>query len=250
MANRTTTRCGGNPNAALLSLRLGWALAMTAFPAANARVMFFQANVETPVAIPDNSAVGTVHTLTVDGFSDPIASIEVQLNIRSRGGGFMYNGDLYLTLAHNGNSAVLLNRVGRREGFSAGYGDAGFNITLSDSAPADIHSYRVTLNGSDLVPLSSGDVPGILTGTWQPDARAVDPQSVFTSSPRIASLSQLYGATANGTWSLFMADLSPEGLAELTGWSLRLVPVPEPTRFAAVVGVLLGFWVFARRRLG
>lgn len=251
MANRTTTQ-GGRVSAVAVQVpqkahQLFLGLSLVVLPTAIASVLFFPALLESPVPIPDNSTAGTTHSLTVEGVTEPIASIQVQFNIQSQDGGPMYNGDLYVTLVHDGNSAVLLNRVGRREGFSAGYGDAGFDVTLSDFAPGDIHTYRVSLNGSDSIPLSAGDVPGILTGTWQPDARTADPESVFSTSPRSATLSQLYSTSANGTWSLFVADLSPGGQAELRGWGIQITPVPEPKDFAVLASLLLGAWAFARR---
>jgi len=38
--------------------------------------------------------------------------------------------------------AVLLNRPGRSDTLPYGYAAAGLNITLSDSAAADIHTYQ------------------------------------------------------------------------------------------------------------
>jgi subtilisin-like proprotein convertase family protein len=229
---------------------LGWTLAGVAIQTASAQVFTVSAPIDSPVAIPDNSAVGTVQSLYVDGLTGVVKTLQVQLNIQSHPGGLMYNGDLYLTLLHNGTSTVLLNRVGRRDGFSAGYPDGGFNITLSDSAAADIHSYRVTLNGNDFTPISLGETPGALTGTWQPDGRAVDPESVLTTSLRTTSLSLFSGASPNGTWSLFLSDLSPGASADLVSWSLSITVVPEPRDVALLTGaslLALGLWRRARR---
>ncbi len=229
---------------------VGWALAGIALHTASAQVFNISAPINSPVAIPDNSAVGTVQSMYVDGLTGVIKTLQVQLNILSHPGGSMYNGDLYLTLLHNGTSTVLLNRVGRRDGFSAGYADGGFNITLSDSAAADIHSYRVTLNGNDFTPISLGETPGVLTGTWQPDGRTDDPESVLTTSLRTTSLSLFSGASPNGTWSLFLADLSPGANADLVSWSLGIVTVPEPQNVVLATGfslLALGLWRRSRR---
>ena len=229
---------------------LGWSLTGIALQTASAQVFTVSAPIDSQVAIPDNSAVGTVQSLYVDGLTGVVKTLQVQLNIQSHPGGSMYNGDLYLTLVHNSTSAVLLNRVGRRDGFSAGYADGGFNITLSDSAAADIHSYRVTLNGNDFVPLESGDSPGVLTGTWQPDGRAIDPESVQTTSLRTTSLSLFSGASPNGNWSLFLSDLAPGANADLVSWSLGIVTVPEPQNVVLATGLsllALGLWRRSRR---
>lgn len=217
-------------------------------PSASAQVFNFAANLPSPLSVPDNSAVGTSQALFVTGITDAIQSIQVQLALQSHSGDTMFNGDLYVTLVHNGTQVVLLNREGRRAGFSAGYGDAGFNITLSDTAAADLHSYRVTLTGSDLTPLAAGDTPGALTGTWQPDGRSADPATVLTTSPRTTSLSLFTSTTANGTWSLFLSDLSPGATADLVSWNLSIATVPESTHLALGVGLSLITWAASRRR--
>lgn len=201
------------------------------------------------LAIPDNSAVGLAQEQVVSGISGSIASMSVQLTISSRGGGPMFNGDLFVTLNHSSGYSVLLNRVGRRPDSAAGYGDNGFNLTLSDAAVADIHSYRVSLGGSDLVPISTANPAAPLTGTWQTDGRTADPEAVVTGSPRITSLAAFNGLDPNGTWTLFVADLGSGGLAQLESWSLELAVVPEPELAAAAIGTLLLAAALARRRL-
>lgn len=39
-------------------------------------------------------------------------------------------------------------------------------------------------------------------------------------------LSVLHGQDGNGTWTLFVADFSPGGLATLNSWTLEVSPVP------------------------
>lgn len=252
MLSAITIRAGWSFLAALrpvvVARRLGCVLCGAVLQTACAQYVSFNATLPTPVSIPDNSTVGTVQSLSVDGIAGAIENLQVQLDIQSQGGGSMYNGDLYVTLVHDGTSVVLLNRVGRRAGFSAGYADAGFNINLSDSALADVHSYRVSLNGNDFIPLSSGDTPGLLTGTWQPDGRTDDPEAVVTTSPRTTSLSLFTGASANGRWSLFLSDLSPGASAVLVGWGLEINPVPEPAEIAFFIGLSLIAWGTLRRR--
>lgn len=200
------------------------------------------------LAIPDNSAVGVAQEQTVSGIPGSIASLSVQLTISSRGAGPMFNGDLFVSLNHSSGYSVLLNRVGRRPDSVAGYGDNGFNFTLADSAAADVHSYRVSLGGSDLVPISSANPAAPLTGSWQPDGRTADPEAVLTGSPRITSLAAFNGMDPNGTWTLFVADLGSGGLAQLESWSLEFAVVPEPEITTAVTGTLLLAAALCRRR--
>src|ERR1017187_3926466 len=114
--------------------------------------------------IPDGSSSGSAGTATASGFLPTISDISVKLNIS---GGF--NGDLYAYLSYGGVLVPLLNRVGVTTGDGFGYGDTGFSVTLSSAGANDVHSY-----GSH-TPSFNGD--GQLTGTWQPDGRAIDPQS-------------------------------------------------------------------------
>jgi hypothetical protein len=49
-----------------------------------------------------------------------------------------------------------------------------------------------------------------------------------------------YSHNANGTWTLFLADLSGGDQSQLLNWGLEISVVPEPTTWA-----LLGFGVLA-----
>lgn len=200
------------------------------------------------IDIPDSSAVGVTSEKTVQGLAGVLTSVQVQLNLAPRDGQPMFNGDLLVTLSHGSGYAVLLNRPGRRAGSGAGYGDSGFNITLSDQATADIHNYRVTATGSHTTPLSLTDDPAALTGTWQPDGRSADPSQVLDSSPRDAMLGSFIGLDPNGTWTLHVSDLSENGLGRLTDWTLVLTTVPEPGETLLVVALGLGIFAVARRR--
>lgn len=201
------------------------------------------------LSIPDNSLVGVTSEQVISGYTQALASVSVSLTLETRDGEPMFNGDIYATLSHDSGYAVLLNRVGRRDGFSAGYGDSGFNVTLSDGAAADVHDYRLTLNGSHTTPLSLTEDPAALTGTWQPDGRAVDPFAVGSSSTRLAMLGSFEGLDPNGLWTLYVADLSGGGLAELKEWGLMLTVIPEPGETVAMSAVALGlFGVWHRRR--
>jgi subtilisin-like proprotein convertase family protein len=181
--------------------------------------------------IPDNSVVGSSGTATVSGFLPAIADISVKLNIS---GG--YNGDLYAYLSYGGVLVPLLNRVGVTSGNALGYGDAGFNVTLSSAGAYDVHAY-----GSHNPSFSGGQ----LTGTWQPDGRAIDPQgdpSTFDSASRL-NFGSFSGLNPNGTWSLFIADLSAGGQSQLVSWELDITTVPEPVNVA--LGIFAGVFLVA-----
>ncbi len=195
--------------------------------------------------IPDGDFNGIQSSTTLSGFSGPITDVNVTLTIS---GGF--NGDFYAYLLHNSTSAILLNRVGRGSANSVDYPDAGFGLnnasalfTFDDQAGQDVHLYRTfayTLNGS-----------GQLTGTWQPDGRAIDPLSagsVFDSAARSKLLSVFNGADPNGTWTLFVADMSSGGEGTLVNWNLNITAVPEPATAALLFCGIGAAFVFRRNR--
>ena len=196
--------------------------------------------------IPDGDLNGYQSSITVSGFSGTLADVNVTLNLS---GGF--NGDLYGYISHNSTTAILLNRVGRSSTSSVGYPDSGFgpdisadSFTFDDQAPRDVHAYRTfsfTVNGN-----------GQLTGTWQPDGRNIDPLSsgsTFDSAARSNPLGLFNGMDANGTWTLFLSDVSSGGESTLVSWGLQLTPVPEPGSCGlGLCGLGMAFF-FSRLRL-
>lgn len=161
--------------------------------------------------VPDADPTGLTSTLNVSGVDVAIQSISVTLNFS---GG--YNGDLFVYLAYDTGYAVLLNRVGRDNANPYGYGDSGFNITLSDSAATDVHLY-------------GGNGGSAITGSWQPDGRETDPQLTTSGDSRTAFLSSFQDLNGNGTWTLFVSDLASGYTTTVVSWGLTIATVPEPT---------------------
>jgi len=194
-------------------------------------------------AIPAGNVSGWSDSRAISDISMPnaqITDISVSLNVS---GGF--NGDAYAYLSYNGVLVPLLNRVGVSSTSAFGYSDSGFNITLSSSAANDVHFYgndSPTLNGS-----------GQLTGTWQPDGRALDPLSAtsgFDSSAGRISFSALNGLNPNGTWTLYFADVTASDDAPtVNGWSMSITVVPEPVTAALGLFMVAGLGWQAGRLL-
>ncbi len=184
----------------------------------------------TNLSVPDGNPNGLLLSANLTGLSGSINKLTVSLDIT---GGF--NGDLYGYLSGpDSGFAVLLNRSGATSGEAFGYDDTGFNITFDDSADyGNIHYYQgavYNLNGS-----------GQLTGIWSSDGRAIDPQSapsVFETTQPSALLSSFDGTNPDGTWTLFLADLSSGGQSTIENWGLNIETVPEPS-----VGALLGIGI-------
>jgi subtilisin-like proprotein convertase family protein len=182
--------------------------------------------------IPDGNPAGMSSTITVSGINQPIADVNVTLNLS---GG--YNGDIYAYLSYGGSSVVLLNRVGKTASNPFGYDDIGLNIRLDDQAAADIHTY-------------GGNGGLTLTGDWQPDGRITSPQFVLDTDPRATSLSVFNNMDANGQWTIFFADMSGGDNTTMTlmDWSLEVTPVPEPGNLVLLfLAGLAGVRFFARK---
>ena len=182
-------------------------------------------------AVPDANYSGFADTrsITVTNSFSTISDLKVTLDIS---GG--YNGDLYAYLVHGSGFSVLLNRPGRTSGNLFGYGDAGFNITLSDSAASDLHLYG-----------GNGGSP--LGGVWQPDGRNVAPATVLGTDTRSAFLSSFTGLNANGPWTLFVADFAAGGQSTLQSWGLQITTIPEPA--IGMLGILAGALIGLRALL-
>ncbi len=191
------------------------------------------------VTVPDANPVGLSSTLNVSGMTGSTINLTVNLDIT---GGF--NGDLYSYLVSpTGTIVVLLDRVGVVSGNPYGYGNAGFNITLDSASGNNIHTYQTggyTISGGQLI------------GTWAPDYNTVDPlgdPSTFNAtSPTGNTLISLDGADPNGTWTLFMADLSPGGVSTIVSWGLTVSTVPEPQTWTLLGSSLVGLWMANRKR--
>jgi len=177
--------------------------------------------------VPDNDPIGFSDTRQVSSSITSITSVTIQLTMN---GGWA--GDLYAYVTHAGGFAVLLNRPGRSLTDLAGSGVSEFSITFDDDAPSDIHT---------AIPSS-----GALAGIFQPDARTIDPEDSLDTSPRSAYLASFNGLDANGDWTLFIADVAGGDQMIVSGWTLTIEGVPEPsTAMMALLGMLSLIW---RRR--
>jgi VCBS repeat-containing protein len=178
----------------------------------------------TPIAIPSN-AQATPSTIEVSGFNSPIADVDVTLNVLTH----PTASDLdILLVGPGGQTALILS--------DAGFAAANDSLTFSDQAPNQVPP-------SD--PLTSG--------TFQPtNYDFVTAPDTFSppapASPSSGSaLAVFNGASANGTWTLFIReqDNLPVETGTLgAGWELRIttangVPDTQPDTFQAQAGQTL-----------
>jgi len=193
---------------------------------------FENTNPDVAWTIPDGDPAGFSNSQVISGVDAPINNVSVTIHVS---GG--YNGDLYGYLVSDSGFAILLNRVGSTAGNPYGSSGSGLNVTFNDETGSDIH-------------LASTAPGAVLTGTFASDGRNVDPAGALNTDARTATLSSFNGGSANGTWTLFLADVSPIGQSTLLSWSLDISVVPEPTTYALVgFGLLVAATGIVRRTL-
>jgi len=173
--------------------------------------------------VPDANTNGWINSINVTGQTGTITPGSVQVNLNLAGG---WNGDLYAYLVHGSGFAVLLDRVGQGTGsepqFTYGYNTAGMDVWLMDGA------------GSGNIDATATPVPG---GT-------------YSRSGYAGSLGTFDNLSPNGTWTLFVADLSGSGVTTVQSWGLQMdiVAVPEVETWiaAALAGAFGAFWLGRR----
>jgi len=181
------------------------------------------------LSIPDGDLLGIPDSRIINSDISNLSRVEVTLNVS---GGFI--GDLYAYLRHGSGFSILLNRLGRSSQQPFGYDDPALSIRLADNAPnGNIHFYRNVLTPA----------PGqSLTGTWAPDGREILPiaeADLFSATPSTAGLDSFSGIDPDGTWTLFLADVSGGIQHQMNAWSLELTGVPEPEQVAGLTSFLL-----------
>ena len=88
------------------------------------------------------------------------------------------------------------------------------------------HVHQLSLHLGDTGIAGYSDIHGVSSpvgGPYLADGRAVDPNGDFTSATSTAGLNLLNTHNANGTWTLFLADLSGGN------WQLTFNPTKFPS---------------------
>jgi subtilisin-like proprotein convertase family protein len=168
------------------------------------------------VGIPDGNAVGVSSAINVGGLGNILSSgdnVSVTLNLS--GGNI---GDLYAYLQFNNTKVVLMNQPGGGTYLGGGFS----SVTLSDNNSVNVDSY------------GGGSVNNVS----------------FNPSAGGTAFQAFNGMSANGTWTLFFADLSGNDGANVTtlnSWSLDVTPVPEPVNVALIAfAAIFGGFAIAR----
>jgi len=182
----------------------------------------FPGGLQNGSTVPVGSLNGWSDTITVPAQGQNILDLGVTVSVTLSGGA--YNGALYAYISHDGQTAVLLNRVGVGSANAFGNTGSGINVTF-DSTLAN--TYNIHYSAPN----------GPLSGTYAPDGetlRPLEPPSHFTSAPYQNALDATFAGTSpDGTWTLFFADaVSGGGSVTVNSWSLGLDPLPEPVNVA------------------
>jgi len=156
--------------------------------------------------IPDADPTGWWDARTISGVPGTIVSVAISLDIS---GG--WNSDLYGCLVHvdtanQTTSAILLNRIGITGGNPFGNTGLSLKVTLASDTATDYGNISYATSGE-------------INGTYNPDNAS-------------GSLVVFNGMTVNGTWKLFLADMSGGNQSTVNGWSLDITTVPEPVSLA------------------
>jgi subtilisin-like proprotein convertase family protein len=188
--------------------------------------------------IPDGNLNPLQNTLHISSFGsgDTVVADSVRVTVNISGG---YNGDLYgYLVSSSGGFAVLLNRVGVTHDNPLGANDfgnngSGFNVTFvaSPTGIPDIHTFDPGRNNA------------VVNTSVGVDGRNINPQTgAFATTPnRTALLSSFNGLTANGDWTLAIADVLSGDIATLDSWRLEFTATPEPVHLAlGIFGALFG----------
>ena len=174
--------------------------------------------------VPDNSFSGWSDSRSVSTM--PAGTLQgVAVDIQLSSG---WTSDLHAYLVSGSGFAVLLDRVGT-PGLTIGYGAGTMTVTLADNG---FNSQAITL-----ILHGAG---ANASGMFNPD----DNNAGFATTGASGSLGSFLGTSQNGTWSLFVADLSGGGVTTIQSWGLQMEIVPEPqTGTLALAGALVAFWL-------
>jgi autotransporter-associated beta strand protein len=145
-------------------------------------------NNNTVTAIPDNGSVDLL--MNVSGITTPIKRVVVSMHIT-------HTADSDLDISLIGPDGTIVNLSSDNGGAASDYG--------SDCTDAT----RTTFNDAGSTAITSASAPFV--GTFRPE----QPLNVFNEK---------FGAEANGTWRLRVADDTAGGLGSVRCWSLLISP--------------------------
>ncbi|HEY7167727.1 MAG TPA: PEP-CTERM sorting domain-containing protein [Candidatus Binatia bacterium] len=180
-----------------------------------------------PITINDNAAATPYPaTVTVSGFTAPIADLNVVVNGLSH----TFPTDVGILLVGPGNqTVVLMNNTGGINTIT------NVNLTFDDEAATPVPD-----------PISGS----LASGTYRPTnlAPAQNFLSPAPAGPYGSSLSVFDRTSANGVWRLFVEDFSAGDIGSISGGFGLQITVPEPSPLILLAVGLLGVVLMSGRR--
>jgi len=179
-------------------------------------------------AIPDNDPNGITNTVS-------ITQNEIITDAKFRVEGLVHSwiGDLVITVTHNGQTATLLERVGR-----------------AANAPAGARGFDTNLNGTYAF-VDTGQ--SIWTAAALNDTNAEVAPGTYEASGAgeiPINLGVFNGTSTQGDWIFNISDRNGTALGEFTQTAVMFTStaVPEPGTMATIVlGTMFGGLYFRRR---
>ena len=173
--------------------------------------------------VPDGNPAGWSDTRVLSGITGQrITDVNVRLEIAGE-----WNGDLFAYLQHDTGISILLNRPGRTGTDAFGFSDGGLNAVFDDTGTG----------GDSHLMLTGGTIQS--GGSWQPDGRAVDPSAVLDADARTRMLNGFNGFDPNGSWTLFVADMSGGAKSTVDKWGLEITVAGNPPAGVPEAGATL-----------
>jgi PEP-CTERM motif len=191
-----------------------------------------------PITFNDTTtSVPYPSSIVVSGLGASLSSITLTLT------NFTRCDDLdMLLVGPTGATLIVFSDVGGLGG------NAAITITLSDLAGSFLPD-TTTLSGGTFKPTNEGAAQDIFAGP-APGGTYGDPGGATHPGPNTFA-SQFNGTNPNGTWSLYIADDVVQGDGEtgsITGWTLDVTAVPEPSTWALLIAGSAALIFFSRRR--
>jgi subtilisin-like proprotein convertase family protein len=171
---------------------------------------------EVQAVVPSSDLIGVTDTINVpDSFL--VGEVEVALHVDTEN-----QGRMAAKLTHNGETAVLVNRISMDDRGSVGNTKNGFDVYLDDDAPVadDIHNEP-----------SLGTIETL--GLHQPDGRGEFFGDGITTDNRDNMLFRLAGLDAAGAWDLNVIDARFQSTSDnfFRRWTLVLDNACGPERY-------------------
>lgn len=175
-----------------------------------------------PITINDGTAATPYpSSITVSGETGVISNITVSVTGLSHA----FIGDVQMLLVGPAGQKVVLMAVGTN-----GSAPSGINLTFDDAAAANLPATGAFTSGT-FKPTVNDALPNF----------AAPAPAASVASPFAYTLSAFRGTNPNGTWSLYVRDITaPDGGSISGGWCVNITTAPSATACATLQAGAIG----------